>query len=354
MKKLFLISSIFFIFSLSCQKGEEKIEQEKKYVSIAQAKYEDVEERIEVVGTLKPKFEVSIQAEFPAIVEEVYVTEWIKVKKGTPLAKLDTKELLVQLETQKALVEESEASFQRAKREYERAQKLFSSGLATKQNLEDSLSFLNSQEAILKANKAQQSLIETKIDKATIKSPIDGFVSQRMVSRGDFVGKDPIFKIVDLKVLDLTINIPSNYLYDIKLGQKIKFKTDSLPDELFEGNISFINPALDPISMTAKVIAEVENPNNKLKAGLFVKGYIQKKEAYKAILVPRIALLNWDLEKKEGSIFVYNDGKAHLKKIKILSALGDKFIVEEGLKEGDKFITDGAFLLKDGESIIAK
>lgn len=351
MTKKFFILITLLVFLYSCQEKENKKEESLKYVKVLEVKMEDVEEKIEVVGNLSAKYETSVSSELPAVVEEVYVTEWVRVKKGTPLAKLDIKELEVQLQAQKASLEEAKASYERAKREYERMEKLYSAGLATKQNVEDARTFLLTQNAYLDARIAQVQLLETKIKKGLILSPIDGFVKERMVSKGDYVGKDPLFKIVDLSILDLTLKVPSIYLKDIKIGSPVYFKTDSIPGQVFEGKISFINPAVDPSSDTIKVMAEVKNPENLLKAGLFVKGYIRKKEVYKAILLPKQVFLNFNLKENKGKIFLFNNGTAHLKEIEISGFMEDKIIVKEGLKEGERVIMDGVFLLRDGDRV---
>lgn len=351
MYKKFFILFIFLFFFFSCGKKENKKEESLKYVRVMEVKKEEVEEKIEVIGNLSAKYETSVVSEVPGIVEEVYVTEWVKVKKGAPLARIDTKELEVQLQAQRAALEEARASYERAKREYERIEKLYKAGLATRQNVEDSKTFLETQKAFLEAREAQVELLKTKIKKCLILSPIDGYIKERSVSKGDLAGKDPLFKIVDISVLDLTLKVPSIYLKEIKIGSPIFFTTDSIPDRLFEGKISFINPSVDPLSDTVKVMAEVKNPEGLLKAGVFVKGYIRKGEPYIAFLFPKHAFLNFDLKEGKGKVFFYNDGVVHLREVKISKTLEDKIIVLEGASDGEKLIIDGVFLLRDGERV---
>ena len=77
-------------------------------VEASQAQARDLIEGIEVVGSLTPKFEARLKAEYSGIVTEVYVTEWVRVKKGTPLAKLDTREI-------EAIVQKAQAAVEVAK-----------------------------------------------------------------------------------------------------------------------------------------------------------------------------------------------------------------------------------------------
>jgi ABC-type Na+ efflux pump permease subunit len=71
---------------------------------------EDLVEGIEVVGSLSPKFTADVKSEYAGIVTEVYVTEWVRVKKGTPLAKIDTREIEIVLQKAKAAVEMAKAN----------------------------------------------------------------------------------------------------------------------------------------------------------------------------------------------------------------------------------------------------
>ncbi len=99
-----------------------------------------LDQAIEVVGTLEPKFFADVKSEFTAVVEEVYVTQWVHVDKGTPLAKLDTREADATLRAAKATALQAEVSSTRARREVERAVKLKQSGLLTQQGLDDARS----------------------------------------------------------------------------------------------------------------------------------------------------------------------------------------------------------------------
>ena len=113
-------------------------------VEAAQVQAGDLVEGIEIVGSLTPKFEANLKSEYAGIITDVYVTEWVRVKKGTPLAKLDSREIEAMVQKAQAAVElgkanllQSEVAGNRAEREFVRAQNLKESGLITQQNLDD-------------------------------------------------------------------------------------------------------------------------------------------------------------------------------------------------------------------------
>jgi len=113
-------------------------------VEVARITSENITDGIDVVGSLSSKFGADVKSEYTGIVTEVFVTEWVKVKKGDPLARLDTREIDVVLQKAKAAVEvakanllQAEVATNRVDREYERASKLKEFGLITQQNLDD-------------------------------------------------------------------------------------------------------------------------------------------------------------------------------------------------------------------------
>ncbi len=225
---------------------------------------------------LSPKFGADVKSEYTGIVTEVYVTEWVKVKKGDPLARLDTREIDVLLQKARAAVElakanllQAEVAEHRANREYERALKLKEEGLITQQSLDDARTEKEAAKARIEAARAQLKVAEedvqqaqTRLSKAMIRSPMEGVVSLRNVNVGDFVGEmggKPMFRIVDNRILDLTVTVPSAEMAAVHVGQPLTFSTDALPGKVFTGKVMFINPAVNEADRSVKVVAEVDN-----------------------------------------------------------------------------------------------
>ena len=118
----------------------------------------DLTAAIDVVGTLQPKFAADVKAEFTAIVDEVYVSEWVRVSKGTPLARLDTRDGDTGVEAARANLAQAEVAETRAQRELERAEKLKAAGLLTQQGLDDARSARDAAAATTAAARAQLEL----------------------------------------------------------------------------------------------------------------------------------------------------------------------------------------------------
>lgn len=324
-------------------------------VSISPAARVDFQESIEIVGTLAPKFSADVQSEVTGTVTAVYVTEWVPIRKGDRLARLDTTETEAGIAALKAVEAQTRVAEARAKREYERAQQLQQYGLITPQAFDDAKSAVAAAEAATAAAAAQIRTAEARLAKSTLLAPMDGVVAFRGVNVGDRVENmgsgSPLFQIVDNRLLDLTVSVPSSRLSSVKVGQPIEFTTDALPGRTFTGKVMFINPAIDAASRSAKVVVEVPNRDGQLKGGAFVKGSILVANRPGILQVPREALLNWDLERQTADVFVVRGDTAEKRQVRTGQSNGRTVEVVSGLEAGDPVVARGGFSLQSGDRV---
>ncbi len=316
----------------------------------------DLQQDVDVVGTLAPKFTADVKSEVTGTVTEVYVTEWVPVSRGARLARLDTRETEAGIEALKAAEAQARVAENRARREYERAQQLKQYGLITQQALDDAKTAIEAAETGTQAARAQIRTAETRLSKSSIVSPMDGIVALRGVSVGDRVenmgGNTPMFRIVDNRLFDLTVSVPSTRIAAVGVGQAVEFSTDTVPGRSFTGKVSFINPAIDPASQSAKVVVAVPNPDGALKDGAFVKGRIVVGVKAGVLQLPKDALLNWNLDTKQAELFVVSGDKAQKRTVTIGTGNGGTVEVLSGVQPGEQVVTRGGFQLRDGDKVV--
>lgn len=339
-------------------------------VETAVATLQNLTEGVDVTGSLDPKFWADVKTQIPGLVKKVFVSEWVRVAKGTPLASIDVSETeaLVKraeaaLEAAKAGQAEEQVSLVHAEREQARALKLKESGLATQQSIDDSRTGTEAAKARLAAAKARIRVAEedlrqtkAKLAKGSVNSPLAGVVAMRDVNVGDLAsdaaaGK-PIFRIVDNRLLNLTVTVPSVDSAKIKVGQALDFTVDSLPRSTFTGRVMFVNPELSSSDRSLKVIAEVKNQPELLKSGLFAKGRIVTGERKNLILIPRSAISGLDLIAGKGIINTVAGGVAKRSEIRTGAASGELIEIVSGLKAGEQYVVRGGFNLKDGDRVV--
>lgn len=373
---LLFITLLSILWTSGCSSKSADVKNEDKAVrpavsveTIAVAASE-LTEGIEVVGSLTPKYEAEVKSQILGLISDVYVTEWVRVKKNDPLARINVSETGALVNKAGAAVESSKAGYlqaqvvaQRAEREKARMQKLREFGLATQQNYDDAESETAAANAGVEAARAQISVAEgelrslqARLSKGLILSPMDGIVSLRDVNVGDLASDTSaakaLFKIVDNRILKLTVTVPSVNMASLKVGDPLTFTVDALPGRIFSGKVMHINPSVDEADRSVKVIAEVVNSSGELKGGLFVKGMIQTGIRRSVIQVPRSALTGLNVAGKKAGAYVIEKDLAHYREVVTGVIAGDQVEIVSGLNSGELLVVRGGFNLKDNDKVI--
>ncbi|MDO9080269.1 MAG: efflux RND transporter periplasmic adaptor subunit, partial [Desulfuromonadales bacterium] len=190
--------------------------------------------------------------------------------------------------------------------------------------------------------------------KSLVRAPIDGVVALRAVNVGDLAGADSggnvLFRIVDNRILDLTVTVPARELAPIQVGQTLEFSSDGRP-ETFRGIIKYLNPSINPADRSLQLMAEIDNADGRLRDGLFVKGEILTGQREKVLLVPRTVLSGLDLEGGTASLFVVVGDQAQRRTVEIGALSGEQVEIVTGLQSGERYVSRGAFNLRDGDKV---
>lgn len=369
-----IISVTMFLTITACGKNDAKksaelVAKPPVAVEVRAAATSSVSDGIEVTGSLEPKFSVDVKTQIPGLVKQVMVSEWVHVKKGQPLVRIDVAETEAQVKraeagivSAKANKVQAQVAANRAERELTRTLKLKESGLATQQAVDDARSETEAAKAKVGVAAAQIHVSEEELRqsaarqaKGVVVAPIDGTVALRDVNVGDLASDaaaaKPIFRIVDNRLLNLTVTVSSVDSGRVKVGQPLEFTVDSQPGRTFAGKVMYINPELSSADRSLKVIAEVRNVPESLKGGLFAKGSIVTGARPEVLQVSRSAIGTFDTQAKRGSLFIVENGVA--RKREILSGVvnGDMVEIASGLKPGEQYVVRGGFNLKDGDKV---
>ena len=186
-------------------------------------------------------------------------------------------------------------------------------------------------------------------------APIDGVVSLRDVNVGDLASDaataKPIFRIVDNRLLTLTVTVSSRDAGRVKVGQPLEFTVDSQQGRTFTGRVMHINPELSGGDRSLKVNAEVHNSGESLKGGMFAKGRIVTGSRPQVLQVPRSAIGAFDTQTQKGNLFIVENGVAQLREITTGVVNGDMVEVVSGVKRGEQYVVRGGFNVKNGDKV---
>lgn len=354
-RPLSLLSIFLLLLISACSKGGE-VPTEKPAVAVetSAAIPAPLVDAIPVTGTLSARQKAEIKSEIGGLFTEVYVTEWVAVRKGQPLARIQAAETATLVKRAEAGALRARVEADRAEREAERLRNLKAAGLATQQQLDDAVSMAAAAGALRQAAAEESAQLRIRLEKSIVRAPINGVVAMRAINVGDLSGVDAggkvIFRIVDNSTLDLIVTVPSSELAQVQVGQILEFTTDGSP-ETFRGIIKHLNPSVSVTDRSLQLMAEIDNRDGRLRDGLFVKGQIVTGSRENVLLVPRTVLAGIDLDRSKAFLFVAVGDRAVRRTVSIGAISGDQVEIVAGLQAGEAYVSRGAFNLRDGDKV---
>lgn len=350
----------------------------------------NVERSVEVVGTLKADEEVIVSSEVKGIIEELTVDLGSVVRRGQVLARISQKEFQWRVDQAEAAlqqvkarlgwrgagshpdpeqnpeVRQAKAALDESKLRFDRAKTLIQNGdiaqeqfdvaemgyRSTEARYQAALDNFQNQVSLIDQRVAELRLVKKQLNDATIVSPLDGIVSQRHVTRGEYIkAETPIVTIVKSNPLRLQAVFPEIAVPSIRIGMPVSLKVDAYPGRSFKGFISRISPALDEKARTLTVEATVDNSSGELKPGLFAKVHLLVNKQSPAIMVPANSLITFAGLTK---LFVIQDGRAVERIVKTGVQDGDYIEILEGAKVGERIAIDTVSRLSNGVAVKGK
>lgn len=307
-------------------------------VVAVQAAEQPVAETLSLVGTLAANESVEIQSEVDGVIDEIPFGEGDSVEKG---------QLLVQLEETKlrAAFEEAKANYELTKSNYNRSEELYQDSLISSQEFDQAMSSFQ-------RAKATMELRERNLRDARIFAPFDGVVGSREVSPGQVINKNTTLTwLVDLDPIKVEINVPEKFLGQLSAGQTLDLTVAAFPEETFAGRVYFIAPFVDPVTRTALVKARIDNPDFRLKPGMFATLDLTLKIREKAVVVPEAAI-NQVLQKDRANLFVVTEeNTVELREVRVGVRMPGQIEILEGLKVGERVVVEGTQKIGPGASV---
>ncbi|MEB3279931.1 MAG: efflux RND transporter periplasmic adaptor subunit [Lyngbya sp.] len=181
--------------------------------------------------------------------------------------------------------------------------------------------------------------------KVIITSPISGVVSHREITLGQSVDAAglPLMAVQDNSQVWATANLYEKDVAQVRLGQKVRLKVNSLPGQVFEGRIAQISPIVEGETRAIPVRAELENTENLLKPGMFAElELITEKTANSVLSIPENAIVEAN---GKTLVYVQNGQDFTPVEVRLGQQFADKVEILQGLFEGDKIVTEGAIQL---------
>ena len=321
-------------------KGDESEEEAEAALAIpveaATVFTSDMSARYTGTATLEADLQAVVVSQITGVVLELNAEEADFVTAGQVLATVETDRYALE-------VKRANASLKRLQTDFQRKKELFAKELVSTEDFE-------CVSAEYQVQKAAYELAQLELQYTSIKAPISGFISERMIRVGNLVTvHQPVFHITSYDPLLAVLHVPERELSVLNKGLPVSMSVDAWPGEAFVGEVIRISPVIDTKTGTFRVTARITDHGKMLKPGLFGRVEILYDLHEDVPVIPRSAVITED---DQSHVFVINeDNSASRRAVQL--GFEDKGLIEvlSGLAEGESVVTAGKGSLSDDAQV---
>jgi multidrug efflux system membrane fusion protein len=338
------------------QKDPPAFERPPAPVTVAAAISQEVPFYLDEVGRCVAREVVSVQPEVSGRITEIHFTDGADLKKDDPLFTIDPRPFQAQLDAAEANLAQSRAALDFARIQFARVQDLVESKAIARQDYDTRKNAVDVGEAQVKQNQAAVESARLNLEYTSIRSPIDGRAGHRLVDVGNVVtaNSSTLLSIERLDPIYADFTVTENDFSEVQRHTsrgtlRVEVR---LPDELdkpFAGQLTFLDNAVQSSSGTVMLRATIPNGSHRLWPGRFVNVRLILAMMPGAVLVP--AATPQDSAKGPFVYVVKEDSTAEPRPVKLGQRQGDLVVVEQGLKSGERVITNGQIAVTPGGKV---
>lgn len=363
-----IIAGGFFLFSGKKAGGRMVLETEK----VGRTSITNV---VTATGTVEPVTEVDVGTQVSGIIDKLYVDYNDVVTAGQLIAEMDKVTLEAELQSATAQLDKSKSEYEYQQKNYARSKVLFEKKLISDTEYETAT--YNYEQAKANYEESQASMVKVRrnLEYATITSPINGVVINKVVEEGQTVAAGfetpTLFTIAaDLTKMQIIADVDEADIGSVQDGQRVSFTVDAYPNDVFEGKVEQIRLGESSDSSTSssssssstvvtyEVVISADNPDLKLKPRLTANVYIYTMERNDVLSIPNKALRfiadasmleplgltveNPTMQAPEGKRLVWVEEGTQLKPKAITVGSSNNNVTEvvDGLQEGEIVAVD--------------
>lgn len=327
----------------------------------------EVEIEKEFVGQVYGKVDIPVRARVEGFLEGIHFDEGRKVTKGQLLYTIDAQPFQAAVAQAKSGLAEAKIALVKAENDYARIKPLADVNAVSQSDLDAAIAEKGAAEAAVEAAQANVQMAEIQLSYTQIASPIDGLIGKTGARVGEFVGREPNPVIlntvsrIDTMRVDFYIT-ENDYLRFARLAIKEERRNQkrqaneslklvlgdgSLYNEL--GRVDFIDRGVEESTGSILIQSSFPNPDKILRPGQFAKVRAVTNKMEEGVLLPQRCVSEF-----QGNYFVWlvNDSNTvQQQPVKVQDAYKDYYLIEEGVKRGDKVVFEGLQQVKTGVKI---
>jgi len=328
-------------------------------------------------GYVTARRQATVSSKITAKVVEVLVEEGMEVREGQVLARLDDstpgKQLALaeaRLLSQRRALTETEVRLRESKLSQQRMRRLLEQGVSTRAQVDAADAEVDSLAARLDlgrqdvaVSQSELALRRQDVEDTVIRAPFSGVAVSKDAQPGEMISpvsagggftRTGICTLVDMKSLEIEVDVNESYINRVKPGQRAEATLDAYPDWQIPARVIMPVPTADRQKATVRVRLSIDTLDSRILPDMGVKVAFLGDEDAKAdagrpvVVIPRAAV------RKDGDrdvVFVVQGGHAERRAVGLAAGSGDEAVVTSGLAAGERVVTEGPAELKDGDPV---
>lgn len=335
--------------------------QRAPQVSVTEIQPTELDMTTTLQGRTAPYLVADVRPQVAGILQKRLFKEGSEVKEGQALYQIDPAVYEAAVASAKAELQRAQAVLYQTRLTANRYAQLVKTNAISKQNNDDAQAAYKQAQAAVAAAEAGLKNAQINLDYTTVRSPISGRIGRSLVTPGALLSAHQAQNMAVVQTLDpiyVDVTQSSKEILSLKkdiASGKLKTKGGAIPVTLImedgtkypqKGELTLSEVSVDPGTGTITLRAEFPNPENTLLPGMFVRTELPQGTMEKALLVPQRAVMR----ESNGTPYVYvvEDGKVAIRRLVTHRTQGQDWIVEEGLKPGEKVVIEGLQRIRPG------
>jgi len=328
-------------------------------VTVGEVKQENFDEWVSLAGTVTPLYVVTVRSRVDGQLDKVNFVEGQMVKAGDLLAEIDPRPFQVALDQAKGQLERDEALLANAHKDMDRYTMLLKQDSIARQQVDTQASLVRQYDAALTSDRAAVASAALQLNYTKVTAPLTGRVGLRQVDPGNMIRSTDANGLVIITQMDpigLICNIPQERVDAVRrrLASGDKVQVEAVDKEmnkmLGRGHLLTTDNQIDLTSGTLKLKAQLPNADGLLFPNQFVIARLLVNTVPNAIVAPTNCIQRGS---KGAYVYVLQeaDSTVSMHTVTTGPTQGDRVLITEGLKPGDKVITQGVDRLRDGAKV---
>ncbi|MDQ7007164.1 MAG: efflux RND transporter periplasmic adaptor subunit [Acidobacteriota bacterium] len=297
------------------------------------------EEFLDVSGTLEPVKDALVASEMGGLVREVLFEKGQAVREGQVLARVGD-------DLAEARLDQARADLMAAEANYQKTSRLFERQAVPQQDLVAATSRRDRAQAVVRE-------MEIRLERAVIRSPLDGIAADRRVDPGEVIAPStPIALVQRLDPLKVACRVPDTEIGWLRRGTPARVTMDAWPDQVLEARVGYVAESAGAEPRSFLVEVELPNPGRRMIPGLVARVQLLRRRLEQALVIPIDALVTTDT----GHVaYVVEQCRARRIPVAMRAVAGDRVLVDGGgLDFGMRLVVDGQRDLGPGREVIAE